>query len=212
MKEVELAQKFVDYLSCFDLYFEVDYGSGCVDIVAFDGNISIAVEVKTTFSFKVFEQALANKPWYNYTYIAVPKFKDDYIQRRLCNDYGIGLLIYDTSGYCSVMEVIKPKLNRVKSDKLRSRLREQNKRSLPGSKNGDSTKVTAFQITVENLVRYVERNPGKTLRQAIDDLSHHYSTNKAATSSLYQHIKSGVIKEIEIQDGKLFKKLANETI
>lgn len=34
MKETELAQHFVEYLSCYDLYFEVECMSGRVDIVA----------------------------------------------------------------------------------------------------------------------------------------------------------------------------------
>lgn len=31
MKETDLAQHFVNYFSCYDLYFEVDYGR-CVEI------------------------------------------------------------------------------------------------------------------------------------------------------------------------------------
>ena len=34
MKETELAKHFTDYLSCYDLYFEVGTLSGCVDIVS----------------------------------------------------------------------------------------------------------------------------------------------------------------------------------
>lgn len=91
MKETFLAQKFADYLSCYDLYFEVDYHR-CIDIVAIDGKYSIAVEVKTTFNFKVLEQAIYNARNLSFSYIAVPKTKDDMeFQKKLCADYGIGL-------------------------------------------------------------------------------------------------------------------------
>ena len=112
MKETELAQKFVEYLKIYDLYFEVDYYRS-VDIVALNGNISIALEVKTSFNFKVFEQALENRNHFNYSYIAIPDFRDDSIQRKLCEDYGIGLLAYDSKrGYGDVREYVHPKLNR----------------------------------------------------------------------------------------------------
>ena len=204
MKETELAQKFVEYLKIYDLYFEVDYYRS-VDIVALNGNISIALEVKTSFNFKVFEQALENRNHFNYSYIAVPDFKDDSIQRKLCEDYGIGLLAYDSKrGYGDVREYVHPKLNRhVDNNKLKSRLHERNKRSLPGSKSGDSEKITAFGVTVENAVRYVKRHPGCTLKEMVDSIPHHYGSNALAKSNLYQWIHKGVIKELALDHGKL---------
>lgn len=197
MKETELAQKFVEYLSAFDLYFEVDYYRS-VDIVALSESISSAFEVKTTFNFKVFEQALGNRPHFNYSYICVPDFNDRIIQRKLCEDYGIGLLCYDaTGGYSDVREIVHPKLNRhTNNKKLVEQLHERNKRSLPGSKSGDSAKITAFGVTVENAIRYVRRHPGCTLKEMVDNIGHHYDSNILARKNLYQWIYKGVIKEI----------------
>jgi hypothetical protein len=210
MKETELAQKFVQYLSDFDLYFEVDYG-GCVDIVALmlGGRVSLAVEVKTTFNFKVLDQALNNQQWFNYSYIGVPAFRDDWLQRRLCADYGIGLLVYnDKHQYqdCSVSEIVKPKLMRRSNVKLRQRLHERNKLSLPGAQSGTGERMTAFKVTHDNLYKYVRRNPGCTIRQAMDGVAHHYNTNKAAASNIYSWIYQGVIKDIIYKQGKLYIK------
>ena len=205
MKETELAQLFVDYLSDFDLYFEVDYYR-CVDIVALNGKISSAYEVKTTFNFKVLEQAIENAKHFNYSYIAVPEFNDWAIQQRLCKDYGIGLLMYDSKhGYHDVREWIYPKLNRhVNNQRLIASLRDINKISKPGSKSGDSTKITAFQITVENAVLYVQRHPGCKIKEMVDNINHHYGNSKVACSNIYGRIYQGVIKELTLKEGKLY--------
>jgi len=205
MKETELAQKFVDYLSGYDLYFEVDYFR-CVDIVALNGITSSAIEVKTTFNFKVFEQALGNRNHFNYSYIAVPSFNDWFIQQRLCKDYGIGLLLYDgRRGYEEVREIVHPKLNRHANNKrLIERLHERNKRSLPGSKSGDSGKITAFGCTVENAVRYVQRHSGCSMKEMIDNIGHHYDSNMIARRNIYTWIHKGVIADIIFQGGKLY--------
>ncbi len=205
MKETELAQKFVEYLKGFDLYFEVDYYRS-VDIVALDENISSAFEVKTTFNFKVFEQALENRKHFNYSYIATQDWRDTTIQRKLCEDYGVGLIIYDSKrGYNDVREYVHPKLNRhVNNKRLVESLHEMNKRSLPGSKSGDSTKITAFGITVENAVRYVQMHPGCTLKEMVDNIGHHYDSNILARKNLYQWIYKGIIKEISWKYGKLY--------
>lgn len=207
MKETDLAQKFVEYLSCYDLYFEVDYHR-CVDIVAIEGNISMAYEVKTTFNFKVLEQAIENAKHFHYSYICVPDFSDSYFQRKLCVDYGLGLLVYPEKDlFREVRKLVHPKLNRhANIFSLRNRLREENKQSIPGSRSGDGGKLTAFGCTVQNAEFFVRRNPGCTLKQMIEGIEHHYSSNQSARGSMAQYIKSGVIKNIELKSNKLYFK------
>lgn len=202
MKETELAQHFVEYLSCFDLYFEVDYYRS-VDIVAIADNYAAAIEVKTSFNFKVLEQAIENAKHFHYSYIAVPHFRDSSFQKQLCKDYGIGLLVYFHFRNI-VMEVVKPKLNRhADLARLKRRVCERNKLSLPGSKSGDSTVITAFGVTVDNLTRYVTRHPNCTLKDAVEKINHHYDTNQLARSNLAQWIRNGVIKNVKLEKGIL---------
>lgn len=202
MKETELAQHFVNYLSSFDLYFEVDYYRS-VDIVAVAEKYAAAIEVKTSFNLKVLEQAIENAKHFHYSYIAVPRFWDSSFQKQLCKDYGIGLIVYDHFQNI-VSERVKPKLNRhADLARLRGRLCERSKQSLPGSKSGDSTVITAFGVTVDNLTTYVRRHPNCTLKEAVEKINHHYSTNQLARTNLAQWIRNGVIKDIKLEKGIL---------
>ena len=204
MKETDLAQHFVNYFSCYELYFEVDYGR-CVDIVAIAEKFAIAIEVKTSFNFKVLEQAIENKEMFHYSYIAVPKFKDPEFQKRLCRDYGIGLLVFDEQ-YKSVKCIVPPKLNRkAYTKKLDKALHEYCKNSLPGSKNGDTMKITAFSITVDSLLFAVKRNPGKPLKSIIEMIDHHYSSDKTAVACIRQWLDKGIITCVKLENGKLYE-------
>ena len=53
---------------------------------------------------------------------------------------------------------------------------------------------------------FVRRNPGCTLKQMIEGIEHHYSSNQSARGSMAQYIKSGVIKNIELKNNKLYIK------
>lgn len=209
MKETELAQFFVNYLSCYDLFFEVDYHR-CVDIVGILNNkISIAVETKLHLNFCVIEQARYNTQHFNFSYIAIPLNNGiSGIQRDICSMFGIGILVYDDrNSRFPVSEYLAPKLNRHCNIKnLLPRLSGANKLSLPGSKSGDGNKVTAFGQTVEKLKNFVRENPGQTLKKVIenDDFRHHYHSDTVAVSALATHIKNGVIKNVRIIDKKLY--------
>lgn len=203
MKETDLAQHFVNYFSCYDLYFEVDYGR-CVDIVAMAEKFAIAIEVKTSFNFKVLEQAIENKERFHYSYIAVPMFNDNHFQKQLCKDYGIGLLVFFPEN-SSVRCIVSPKLNRkAHAGNIYKYLHQYSKDSLPGSKNGEGTKMTAFSITVDNLLMAVQREPGKPFKYIIEKFNHHYHSDAAAIACIRQWINHGVITCVKIIDNKLY--------
>ena len=205
MKETELAKHFIGYLSCYDLYFEVDYYRS-VDVVAIAEKYSISAEVKTSFNFKVLEQAIENSKHFNYSYIAVPKTNDMYFYIKLCEDYGLGLLIY-SDNINEVREWVAPKLNRhCNLSHLKKRLSERNKQSVAGSKNGESDKITAFGVTKESAIRFVKRygKDGCTIDDLINGITHHYNSNKAARVNLYNWIKTGVINDLRIENKKIY--------
>ena len=206
MKETELAQHFVEYLSCYDLYFEVESGAGRVDIVAINKPLRIAYEVKTSFNFKVLEQAINNKKYFHYSYIAVPYFKNNYFQRDLCKDYGVGLITCNANGWMNggFEERVKPKLNRSPFNAFRYELNDSYKLSIPGSSGAEGGRVTPFKITVENIVRHVKHHPGCSIKELISEIQHHYSSDAGEKSSIYQHINSDIIKEIRLEKGKLY--------
>jgi len=206
MKETELAKYFTEYLSCYDLYFEVGALSGCVDIVAVNEKLMMAYEVKTSFNFKVIEQALGNKQAFHYSYVCVPHHKDNYFQLQICRDYGIGVLVFNQYGrrdyHWEILEKVKPQFNR-KAITKHNRLHEYQKRSIPDCASS-SERITPFKITVENMMRYVKYHPGCTMKEMMANISHHYGSDKAAQATALQWLNKGVIKGIEIKDRKLY--------
>ena len=204
MKETEIAQDVVNYLTEYDLYYEV----WDVDIIAKMNNILTAIEVKTTLNFKVIEQAFNNKDAFHYSYIAVPFAKNRHFQYQICEDYGIGVLEFYYSDYKNklnrVRERVKPKLNRHAHAIKRIKLTEEDKKSIPGASGKDGTTRTAFKITLERIEEYVLRHSGCTIKELFDSIDHHYESFSSARSSTYTYIRNGVIKNIYLDDGKLY--------
>lgn len=207
MTEAELAQKFVSYLEGYDLYFEAPPHH--VDIVAISGVKHIAIEVKLSLNFKVIEQAFHNKGWFHLSYAAVPRSKNGSFAHKICRDYGIGVLEYHPTydNKYHVWEVVRPKWNKV--GKIAAKYcfyQDYMKGSIPGSSGSDGAVVTAFKMTVQDLERYIRRHPGCSLNEALSNIDHHYSSFTGARSSIYSHLRTGVIKTIELRDRKLYLK------
>jgi len=199
MTEVELAQKFINYLSDqYEIYKEVPAG-GIIDIVAVSGIIKIGVEVKTSLNFDVLEQAFSNKRFCHYSYAAVPFSPNRSFSLKICEDYGIGLLTWNKRDWkgSGIKEDVKPKFNRsVRTLKLE----EWMKRSVAGSQND---RMTAFKVTIENMANHILRYPGCSLSDCLKEVDYHWNTFSSAKSCAYQWIRNGVIKEFTLIDNKL---------
>lgn len=205
MKETELAQHFVEYLSdMYDLYFEV----GTIDIVGKKGNIVIAVEVKKALNFKVIQQAYDNIRSAHYSYVAVPisSVKNNPFALKICEEFGIGVLEYNEEFASKIREKVKPKLNRKAHTQYAKRLTSESiyKRTTPGAKSGDT--ITAFSVTVENLEYYVRQHHGCFIKDALNSITHHYGSISSAISCIIQYIDRGVIKTIRRDGNKLYIK------
>lgn len=205
MLEKDLAQEFVKYLSCYDLYFEVDVEHP-IDIVAITENTCSAYEVKISFNFEVLEQAVRNKRNFHYSYVAVPYTDSLYFsnfKKNLCETLGVGLLVIKPNGRAA--QLVKPKLNRaINFKQTLGRLHEYQKQCVPGTKCGDTGKITSFQVTVDNAERYAIRHPGCTLAEIINGISHHYITDEVAKRNIATWIRQGVIKTLKIVNKKVY--------
>jgi len=201
LKETELAKKFIEFFNDkFEIYKEVP-AEGFIDFVAVNGNIKIGVEVKLSLNFNVIEQALKNKKYCTYSYIAVPKPKNKHLGYKICEDYGIGILIYqNVGGYEYIYEHIKPKVNR-NSKYFKLDLQQYMKDSPAGTA---TDRITPFKLTMENMCRYIQRHPGCTLKKCLEDVDFHWSNITCAKGCVYQWIKKGVIKEFKIENGRLY--------
>lgn len=202
--EEELAKHFIDFFRDQDLYFEVP-AAGIIDIVVKTGIITTAIEVKTSFNFSVLEQAIKNCNFANYSYVAVPKasLATRNFQKKLCKDYGVGILEYNPGKYTTsagrVEELLKPRLNR-KIYKLK--LHEYHKESVAGS---ISNRITAFGNYVRMLKEYISCRPkGSPIDEVFRVGFVHYSSVYSFKSCLARHISDGTITGVRIEKGVIY--------
>lgn len=197
MTEAELAQNFVFYLQdSFDLYYEVNG----IDIVGKKGNILIGVEVKTSLNFKVIEQAYENQHMVNYSYIAVPWSKKSDFQYKICGMFGIGVLTFRSHNhrFWDIREELKPRFERKANTKW-FKAHPNLKRSKPGSPSGPGV-ISAFNITVENIEKYIRRHPGCRIKDVFEAIDHHYENLSSMRGSIYGYIHSGIIPTVRVEN------------
>lgn len=208
MTEAELAIKFIEYFSDQDVYQEVPM-QGICDIVVREGNIITAIEVKQSLNFEVIEQALNNKKYAHYSYVAVPWKKWGYkgIREQILKSLGIGLLTYQevfsykNNTKSEIKEVVSPALNRqiTKPD-----LEDWMKRSVAGSQND---RMTAFKHFVEVMQRVVAVSPsGLTVNEVWERTPRHYSTMSSFKSCMIRYCNQGIITNISYDKGKFYYK------
>jgi hypothetical protein len=186
-------------LSCYDLYFEIPTNN--VDIVAKNGSILMAYEVKVHLNFKVIEQAYMNSHYFHFSYICVPNAKNIGFQLEVCKKFGVGVLVWDR--YDKVTERQKPLFNRKAITKY-IKLPEYSKRSIPGASGNNGTTITPFKSTIENMVKYIRRHPECSLKECIENTQHHYYSSSAAKTAIYKWMANGVIDEFYLNNNKLY--------
>ena len=200
MKETELAKYFIEYLQDFDLYFEVSCFGSFADIVAVKPPLKIAFEVKMSFGLAVLEQAIRNKDFYHYSYVAVPKLKHrSGLIFRLCKNFGIGVLECDCK-YGSVEEIIHPQINR-KALSKHIQLLDYQKKGEAGCVYG---RPSPFKEMVANITEYLHEHNGATFKEVFETSYITYRTLSAFKAGVYQWTRKGVIKEFYVEKGKLY--------
>lgn len=215
MTEADLALKFIDHFIGFDVYKEVPAGGIC-DIVVDKGVVRLGIEVKISLSFDVIEQAYSRRPYFHYTYIAIPiKHRVGRIQLMFCKHFGIGILGYRESNYTRfsakqkqefgfpeyyIEEHLAPSLNR-KPCKIK--LEQYMKRSVAGSQN---SRITAFGFFVEKMTEVVKGEVnGIGMKELFDRIDYkHYRTLSSFKSCLVKYCNNGVIKGVKFESGKFF--------
>lgn len=63
--------------------------------------------------------------------------------------------------------------------------------------NAESQYLTAFKVTCDNLRDAIKARPGLTMKEAVAAISHHYSSDKSARSSLLAWIRAGKVGGVE---------------
>lgn len=215
--EEAVAELVVNWLQdSWEVYQEVQLFSGgpIADIVAKNGQILWVVEVKRTLSLAVLEQATHWLKLSHYVSVAHGAPKST-LGRMVARDYmrwkGIGEILV-TGSY--VIERVPPRLHRnVCSRHFNKRLCEQQKTfAKAGNSCGD--RWTPYKETCRRLCAVVKEYPGISLKQAIDNIKHHYASTQSARSSLARWLWAGKIKGIVIKHDngvlRLYEGVKNE--
>jgi len=209
MKEQVLAEKVIDYLHTnnWEVYQEV-YVGRVADIVAVKHNLSWIIECKTSASLKVIEQAYAWNGYANYISVATPS--TNYFFNKVLLQYGIGSICMDSF---DVYIINKAKFERrlFKKDIKKYLCEEQKTYAKAG--NNERKVFTPFIKTKIKIQEYIRNNNGCTLKQLVEEIEHHYSSDQTAKQNIVKFILDGVIDGINIvKDGKHVKLFKNEQI
>lgn len=214
LKETELAKKIIEHLTLnkWDVYQEVQpqNGGGIADIVGVCGRLVWVVECKTTLSLALLEQAMMWRGDANYISIAVPESKrhsrGESAAKVFLSKLGIGMFRV-ASYYKSPSQVVAPKLQRKRSDRIIKCLTDHHK-TFAEAGNADGKRWTPFKNTCHELRRFITDHPGACLKDAMDNIKHHYSSDSTARASVSQLLRERpeLIPGVRIdRDGKFLR-------
>ncbi|MBF2536411.1 hypothetical protein [Listeria marthii] len=152
MKESDLflpTKKWIaENYACDEIYAEV---INC-DLFALSGAANIIVELKTTLSFKVIEQAINRKLYGHYIYVAVPRKKSlSKLAKNILKENGIGLLFIEND---KVIRIIPARFNRVRGRDVRSYIKPFHANEVGGVKGGEGN--SEYKIMINNIKRMLK--------------------------------------------------------
>jgi hypothetical protein len=190
------------------------------DIVATRGPLLRIVEVKTSLTAAVCEQAIRWKIWNvaHFIHVASPGVhrivRGRWALRRLLQHEGIGLFQLRMPSipaeekwvkYCE--EEIRPRFFRRADwvDRMLDRLNEET-RTFAEAGNADGERWSPWKQTCRDWARYVAKHPGATLKQMVDNVAHHYHSDTGAKTSMVKWIREGKVPGIELRrEGRLIR-------
>ena len=208
LSEVELGELLIPWLENkgWEIYQEVKFGYGgnVADIVAMKDEEMWIIELKTSLSLKVMEQAWKWKDAH-YKSIAVPysRRRNDQFASTILRHFGIG---YIEIGTDYIREHLPGVMQEFKKEHyelwMLPYITELHKTySKAGSKHGGH--ITAYRMTIIMIQDFLKENPGSTLNEIIDNVGiGHYSSERSAKGSLRVAFKSYERAWCRIEYGK----------
>lgn len=212
MTEQAVAELVVAYLehAGADVYQEVEVSGGVADIVARVRAELWIVEVKTSLSLALIAQGMERRRLAHRVYLAAPHTKNLREVSPLCEELGLGLLDvregdagweasrYDY-GHPRVRVAVESRRWNSRPVSLAAALRPEHKTHAKAGAIGAGGRWTPFRETCSLLARLVERQPGITLKEAIDSIKHHYSSKSSARIHLADFIQRGIVEGVELR-------------
>lgn len=209
--EQQLAEVVVAWLEAAgaDVYQEVEVSGGVADIVARQGAELWIVEVKTSLSLALIAQGMERRRLAHRVFIAAPHTKNQRDVVPMLSELGIGLLEvrlgdpgWETQRYSfepKVRAVVDSRRWNTRPVALAAKLRPEHKTHAKAGAVGAGGRWTPFRDTCEQLARMVAREPGISLKAAIEGIAHHYASKSSARSHLAQLIERGVVAGVELR-------------
>jgi len=198
----------------WEVYQEVDGPAGIADIVATQGPLVWAIEVKKQFGVAVVGQAARWRGYANLVSVATGVSGRQYSPDRcflesVMRERGIGWLVVHVDGFEGpVREPVHPRLRRRTSKALKQALREEQKTfARAGSAHGGH--FTPFKQTCARVLAYVSAHPGCSIKELLGGIETHYSRVSTARSCLARWILAGVVEGVRSEDGKLYAEQAD---
>ena len=207
MKEIELGRRVSAWLADqdFEIFPEVQvhsYGK-IADIVARQGPLLIVVELKTSLTFRVVEQAARWVGRAHMVYIGVPTEGRSQMLRRVLAMLGIGVIVADEY---KTRESSAPTFHRHIGQELKKALDNANP-TFAEAGNPESRHWTPFQATCHAVREYVHQHPGATLKELVDNVETHYHSPATAKTCIVKWIRANKIPGLRLE-----KKLRSWTV
>ena len=201
-RETELAAHVVAWLreKHWRVYQEVDIPGGRVDILAEQQGRLWAIECKLGFGLDVIEQAARHRHGVTWSSAAVP-YRGYGLGGTLCRSLGVGVLGVAVGG--AVYEPIPARPNR-RADcaAVIERLQPEHETFAEAGTAGSSY-WSPFKATCREVLAYVQRHPGCTVKDLVNGITHHYSTPSSARAHLPHWIDEGLVPGVRIErDGR----------
>lgn len=211
VSEEQVAAVVVGWLEAqgYDVYQEVELRNGGprADLMAKRGAELTIVETKTSASLALLYQAMERRRAAHRIYIAVPV--PAHAMAEVCKELGIGVLRVRINpeheqrwNPTRVDEEVPSRRWNTRPVKLAARLRPEHKTcARAGAPTGGH--FSRWRDTCLQLSRVVAQHPGITLKNALAQVTHHYSSGRVAMSTMGQHIRAGRVPGVRFEAGGL---------
>lgn len=194
--ETEVAAKVIEWLRStgWTVYQEICpyYGGNIIDILAVKDGEYWAIEVKTSLSLAVMAQALRNKDYAHYSSFAVPigterGDKVRHFAQIVSRKLGIGFIEvcdFGSNRFSPIMTKVAPVLqpNPLLSG-YKGLLIKKAENFAPAG-NNEGKFWSHYRNTIEQAREYIEKHPGCTSKEIVENIKHHYNHGSAAQALL----------------------------
>lgn len=205
--ETAVAKPVISFLEelQWDVYQEVLCGSGGAraDIVALQGPLIWVVEVKTTLTFDVVDQAHNWLDHAHYVSIAVPWARTRRnMPQRVCRQFGIGMLEVGHQRSDGVYTRVPAKLGRTRvhrryADLLRASCRPECK-TWGEAGNARSEFYSPFKGTCRAIVEYLTKHGPSPVKDVVKGIEHHYASEASARGCIPRWVADKKVPGVEL--------------